>query len=153
MSQPTPFEFSSPSSYLLHALATARPPARPIVSRSARRVGLVISAIPSLFLAMDLSMKLLRVDAAVQGTTQLGYPPSVLVPLGLLQLGCLLLYLTRRTAVLGAVLWTGYLGGAVATHVRLSNPLVTHVSFPVLVGALLWLGLWLRDERVRALLS
>ena len=74
-------------------------------------------------------------------------------PLGILQLVLLALYLVPRTALLGAVLWTGYLGGAVATHVRVGNPLVSHVLFPVYVAALLWGGLWLRDRRTRALLA
>ena len=71
--------------------------------------------------------------------------------LGLLQLALLALYLAPRTSILGAVLWTGYLGGAVATHVRVGSPLATHILFPIYVAALLWLGLWLRDARVRAL--
>lgn len=125
--------------------------ALPLARRSARRAGLIVSALPVLFLAADLAGKLLRIAPAVEGTVQLGYKADVLVPLGLLQLACLALYLWPRTAVLGAILWTGYLGGAVATHVRLGNPLLTHVLFPVFVGGLLWLGLWLRDARLRAL--
>lgn len=70
----------------------------------------------------------------------------------MLQLVLLVCYLVPRTAPLGAILWTGYLGGAIATHVRLLNPLFTHILFPVYVAALLWGGLWLRDARVRALL-
>ena len=93
------------------------------------------------------------VTVAVEGTTQLGYPASVIVPIGIVQVVCLLLYVLPRTAVLGAVLWTGYLGGAIATHVRIGNPLFTFVLFPVYVAGLLWGGLWLRDRRVRALLS
>ena len=77
---------------------------------------------------------------------------SRLDSLGVLQLLCLGLYLLPQTSVLGAVLWTGYLGGAVATHVRLGNPLFSHSLFPVYVGGLLWLGLWLRDVRVRQVL-
>jgi hypothetical protein len=70
----------------------------------------------------------------------------------MLQLACLVLYLVPRTSVLGAVLWTGYLGGAVATHVRVGNPLLSHTLFPIYVAALLWGGLWLRDQRVRSVL-
>ncbi len=146
---------SSLSSYILRSVATAdaalatRP--APISSR-ARRAGLVVSALPVLFLAMDLTGKLLRVGPVIEGTTQLGYPASVVLPLGLVQLACLVLYLARRTSVLGAILWTGYLGGAVATHVRLGNPWATHILFPVYLGVLLWLGLWLRDSRMRAVL-
>jgi hypothetical protein len=86
---------------------------------------------------------------AVQGTVALGYPASTIVPIGLIELACLVVYLVPRTAPLGAVLWTGYLGGAIATHVRLGNPLFTHVLFPIYVTVLLWGGLWLRDRRVR----
>lgn len=154
MSESARVEITSLSSYILRSLARAdAPTATPqVVTRRARRAGLMVSAIPVLFLAVDLTGKLLRVAPVVEGTTQLGYPASVILPLGLIQLACLALYLVRRTSVLGAILWTGYLGGAVATHVRLGNPLFSHVLFPVLVGALLWLGLWLRDARVRSLL-
>jgi hypothetical protein len=115
--------------------------------------GRVLSGIAVLFLAMDAGMKLLQLPAAVEGTTQLGYPASVIVPIGIIQVVCLLLYLVPRTSVLGAILWTGYLGGAVATHVRIGNPLFAYILFPIYVAALLWGGLWLRDRRVRALLS
>lgn len=123
------------------------------LSSKARWTGRVLSGLALAFLAMDAAMKLLRVPEAVQGTVQLGYPEGVLLGLGVVQVGCWLLYAVPRTAVLGAVLWTGYLGGAVATHVRLENPLLTHVLFPVYVGALLWGGLWLRDRRVRGMLA
>jgi hypothetical protein len=102
---------------------------------------------------MDAGMKLLGARAAVEGTAQLGYSDNVIFPLGVIQAICLILYIVPRTAVLGAVLWTGYLGGAIATHVRLGNPLFTHVLFPIYVAALLWGGLWLRDRRVRAMLA
>jgi DoxX-like protein len=115
--------------------------------------GRVLSGIAVLFLAMDATMKVMRVPAAVKGTTELGYPAGVLVPLGIIQLVCLALYLIPRTRVLGAILWTGYFGGAVATHVRISNPLFSHVLFPVYVAALLWGGLYLRDVRLRAVLK
>jgi hypothetical protein len=119
---------------------------------SAVYAGRVLSGVGVLFLAMDAAMKLLQLPAAVEGTTQLGYPAAVILPIGIIQLACLVLYLVPRTAVLGAILWTGYLGGAIATHVRVGNPLFTHVLFPIYVAALLWGGLWLRDRRVRALL-
>ena len=114
--------------------------------------GRIVSGLAILFLAMDATMKLLMAAPAVQTTTELGYPSTVIFPLGLVQLACLALYAIPRTAVLGAVLWTAYLGGAVATHVRVGNPLFSHVLFPVYIATLLWLGLWLRDLRVRALL-
>jgi hypothetical protein len=112
----------------------------------------VMSGLAVLFLLFDAAIKVLRVPAAVEGTRQLGYSESVIVPLGFLQLICLVIYLIPRTSVLGAILWTGYLGGAVATHVRLGSPLFTHVLFPIYVALLLWGGLWLRDHRLRALL-
>ena len=115
--------------------------------------GRVLSAIAVLFLAFDATMKLMRVPAAVEGTTQLGYSADVLVPLGIIQLVCLAAYLIPRIAPLGAVLWTGYLGGAIATHVRHGDPLFTHVLFPVYVAVLLWGGLWLRDARIRSVLK
>lgn len=114
--------------------------------------GRVLSGLAILFLTFDATMKVLRLTPAVEGTTQLGYPASVILPLGLIQVACLVVYLIPRTSVLGAVLWTGYLGGAIATHVRLSNPLFSHALFPVYVAAFLWGGLWLRDPRVRAVL-
>ncbi len=151
MSQPARATVTSLSSFILKSVATADAFAgRPLpISTPARRAGVVVSAIPALFLAMDLSMKLLQVPPALEGTAQLGYPTTVVLPLGLLQLVCLVLYLVPRTSVLGAILWTGYLGGAVATHVRLGNPWLSHVLFPVFIGGLLWLGLWLRDARLR----
>jgi hypothetical protein len=116
-------------------------------------IGRVLSGIAVLFLAMDAVMKVMRIPAAVQGTKELGYPADVLVPLGIIQLVCLALYLIPRTRVLGAILWTGYLGGAVATHVRIGHPLFSHILFPVYVAALLWGGLYLRDVRLRAVLK
>ena len=113
--------------------------------------GRVFSALAVLFLTMDAVMKMIVVPEAVKGTGQLGWPVSSIVPLGILQAILLIIYVMPRTSVLGAILWTGYLGGAVATHVRVGNPLFSHILFPTYVAALLWLGLWLRDRRVRAL--
>ena len=115
--------------------------------------GRVFSGIAVLFLAMDAVMKVMRIPAAVKGTTALGYPAGVLLPLGIIQLVALALYLIPRTRVLGAIVWTGYLGGAVATHVRIGDPLFSHILFPVYVAALLWGGLYLRDIRLRAILK
>ena len=123
-------------------------------TRSQRTVwiGRTLSGLAVLFLAFDAVIKLTQLPMAIQGTTDLGYPASVVLPLGLIQVLCLIVYLIPRTSVLGAILWTGYLGGAIATHVRLGNPLFTHKLFPIYVAALLWGGLYLRDRRVRALL-
>ena len=84
--------------------------------------------------------------------TELGYPVEAALGIGLLEIACLAIYLVPRTSVLGAVLLTGYLGGAIATHVRVGNPLFSHVLFPTYVAALLWTGLFLREQRLRVLL-
>jgi hypothetical protein len=115
------------------------------------RAGRVCGALAALLLLADSAGKLLAVDPVVKGTTELGYPESLVRVLGVLQLGCVAVYLFPRTAVLGAILLTGYLGGAVATHVRIGNPLASHVLFPVYVALLVWGGLFLRDARLRAL--
>ena len=132
--------------------AIAIEPTYESTSPASTRVGIAFSALAVLFLLMDAVMKVARVPAAIEGTSQLGYPTNVIVPLGIVQLVCLAFYLIPRTAVLGAVLCTGYLGGAIATHVRLENPLFSHVLFPVYVALFLWGGLWLRDARLRVLL-
>jgi hypothetical protein len=116
------------------------------------KAGVVLSVVASLFLLMDSSMKILRLAPAVAGTTELGYPDSVVLGLGLLQIMCLFLYVLPQTSILGAVLLTGYLGGAIATHVRVGSPLLTHTLFPTYVAALVWGGVWLREPRLRLLL-
>ncbi|HEV7428539.1 MAG TPA: DoxX family protein [Thermoanaerobaculia bacterium] len=121
-------------------------------SRKAVLTGRVLSGIAVLFLGMDAVMKLMQVPAALDGTKQLGYPVSVVFVLGIVQAVCLAAYLIPRTSILGAILWTGYLGGAIATHVRVGNPLFTHILFPVYVALLLWGGLWLRNQKLRTLL-
>jgi hypothetical protein len=120
-------------------------------SNKSRWAGRVMTGLAVLFLTFDATIKVLELPAAVEGTTQLGYPASVIVGLGVLQLILLVVYLVPRTSALGAVLWTGYLGGAVATHLRVGDPLFSHVLFPVYVGALIWGGLWLRDEELRSI--
>jgi hypothetical protein len=131
--------------------ALASPPSQP--SRRAIIAGRIVSGFISVLLTLDVGIKLLRVPEAVSGTQDLGYPASSLLTIGLAGLLCLITYLVPRTAILGAVLWTGYLGGAIATHVRVENPLFSHVLFPIYVAVFIWGGLWLRDARVRALLS
>jgi len=121
------------------------------MSRSQLWTGRILSALAVLFLLFDAVGKLLRPPAVVEGTKQLGYSPDVILALGVIQVVCLIVYLVPRTAVLGAIIWTGYLGGAVATHVRVGNPLFSHILFPTYVAALLWGGLWLREQRLRAL--
>jgi hypothetical protein len=113
--------------------------------------GLVMGVLPSLFLLLDAVMKLIKPEFVVKATVELGYPESVILGLGIVLLASTILYLIPPTAVLGAILLTGYLGGAVASHVRLGQG-PFEVLFPVLFGALLWGGLVLRDARLRALL-
>jgi hypothetical protein len=120
------------------------------VGKASLWAGRVVSAIPSLFLLMDGVMKLIKPEIVVKKTVELGFPEGGIFGLGILLLACLAVYVIPRTAILGAILLTGYLGGAVATHVRAGDDLFP-VIFPVLVGAPLWGGLYLRDGRVRAL--
>ncbi len=113
--------------------------------------GYIISGLPALLLLLDAVGKLVKPEPVVTGTLELGYQESVIVPLGIVLLAATILYLVPRTAILGAILITAYLGGAVATHVRVGNPLFTHTLVPVYLGILIWFGLYLRDERLRAL--
>src|SRR5215203_4487172 len=122
------------------------------VSRSTLMIGYALTGLAALFLAFDTVMKLLAIEQAVQATTALGYPASVVVTIGVIELVCLTLYLVPATSVSGAILLVGYLGGAVATHVRVGNPLASHVLFPLYIAAMLWGGLYLREPRLRALL-
>jgi hypothetical protein len=130
--------------------ATARRSSAP---KARRWAGRILTAIPVLFLAFDVTIKLAHPPFVSAANARLGYPESVVVGLGVVLATCLVLYLIPRTAVLGAVLLTGYLGGAIATHVRVGDPLFSHVLFPVYVAALLWGGLYLRDGRLRGVLG
>src|SRR4051794_7449072 len=130
--------------------AMVSPPAP--ASRKGLWAGRIITGVMSLFLVMDAAMKLLQPPAVVERVSEVGWTAGSLTGLGILMLVLLALYLIPKTAILGAVLWTGYLGGAVATHVRVGQPLFSAVLVPVYVGGLLWLGLWLRDEKLRAML-
>lgn len=113
--------------------------------------GRIVGGLPALFLLIDGAMKLVKPEAVVKATVELGFPESAIVPLGLVLLSCTILYLLPRTAVLGAALLTAYLGGAVATHVHVGHG-AFEILFPVVFGVLLWGGLWLRDDRLRALM-
>jgi DoxX-like family len=121
------------------------------VSKKRLWAGRIISALSALFLLVDGAMKLVKPQVVVKGTVELGYAETVILPLGLVLLACMTLYLIPRTAVLGAILLTGYLGGAVATHVRAGQG-PFEILFPVVLGALLWGGLVLRDDRLRTLI-
>jgi len=113
--------------------------------------GRIMSGLPTLFLLMDGSMKLYKPQAVVEATVQMGYRESAILGLGVVLVLSTLLYLLPRTAILGAILLTGYLGGAVASQVRV-GAVAFNIIFPVLIGALLWGGLWLRDRRLQGLI-
>jgi hypothetical protein len=140
------------SAILLDSAAPAtRAPAD--VSAIARWTGRAATGTAVLFIVFDTAVKLASAKVAVDATVQLGYAPHHVLAIGIIELACLALYLVPRTAFVGAVLWTGYLGGAVASNVRLDNPLFSHTLFPVYVAALLWGGLYARDARLRALFA
>ena len=121
------------------------------VSKKTLWAGYVLGALPVLMLVFSSSMKLTKHATAVIGMDKLGYPESLLLGLGILELVCTIIYIIPRTSVLGAILLTGYLGGAVTTHLRVGDPF-SFVIIPVILGALAWGGLYLRDERLRALI-
>lgn len=117
------------------------------VSKKMLWAGWVLSALPVLLLLFSGVMKLVKPPAVVEGLGQFGYPESLALALGIVEIACTVLYAIPQTAVLGAILLTGYLGGATATHVRIGDPFF----MPILVGVLIWGGLYLRDARLRAL--
>lgn len=121
------------------------------ISKNARIGGYILTGLPALFLLLDGVMKLFKPEFVVKETVRLGYAEWTIIPLGVVLIICTLLYLLPTSSVLGAILLTGYLGGAVATHVHLFEG-VFAVIFPVIIGVLIWGGLYLRDVRLRALL-
>lgn len=122
--------------------------------RFGRAAGNVMSGLVIAFMLLDGGMKLVPLNVVIKTTAELGYPPSPELArgLGVVALLCTALYAYPRTAVLGAILLTAYMGGAVATHLRVGNPLFTHMLFGVYLAVLAWSGLFLRDSRIRALL-
>ena len=120
-------------------------------SKSKRITSYVMSGLVILFMLFDSIMKFVKPPEVIKGTVDLGYAEHHLPILGTLGLASTLLYIFPRTTILGAVLLTGYFGGAMATHVRLDNPLFTHVLFTVYLGILMWGGLWLRNAKLREL--
>jgi len=120
-----------------------------IIGRGTRWAGRIVSAIPVLMLLLSGVLKIVGGSEMDRDCASFGYPPGALIPIGVTEVVCALLYVFPPTAALGAILVTGYLGGAVATHVRVSQPVFLA---PALLGALAWLGLYLRDPRLRALL-
>lgn len=124
--------------------ATSKAP----VSKKMLVLGWILSILPCLLLIFSGVAKLTQAAPVLEGFTHLGYPTSIALGLGIVELACTLLYLIPRTSVLGAILLTGYLGGATATHLRIGEPFWQ----PVLLGVVIWLGIWLRDLRLRALI-
>jgi hypothetical protein len=121
------------------------------VGRSARIAGWAVTGLVALFLLFDSVTKLMRVPVVVEATGQMGFPAATVPVIGGTLLVCLVLHLVPRTAVLGAVLLTGYLGGAVCAQLRIEAPLFSTLLFPVYTGVLVWLGLYLRSAALRAL--
>ncbi|MEO6379464.1 MAG: DoxX family protein [Caulobacteraceae bacterium] len=117
-----------------------------------RRTGWAITVLVALFLAMDCVIKLIDIEPVKQTMTQLGYPITLDRLIGVIELACLILYLIPRTAILGAILQTAIMGGAIASHMRLGDPLFSHTLFGVYLGLLVWGGLWFRDARLRAMI-
>jgi hypothetical protein len=142
--QPFASENSTPAS---RARAHAGAP-----TRAQRISGRVLTGLVATFLVADAAAKLFLVEPVVKGSAELGYPVHTMIGIGSVLLIATLLYVIPRTAVLGALLLTGYLGGAIATHVRVEHPLFSHTLFPIYVAALIWGGLFLRDTRLRAFL-
>ena len=122
------------------------------ISKSRLWTGRVMSWFAILFLLFDATLKFIKPPAVIETTVnELGYAEHHIIVMGILGLSVTILYLIPKTSILGAVLLTGYLGGAIATHLRVDNPLFSHMLFPVYIGILVWGGIWLRDERLRAL--
>ena len=120
------------------------------ISKGALWAGRIITGLAGLFLLLDGVGKLIKPKPVVEGTMRLGFAESAIVPIGIVLIVCTIIYLIPRTSVLGAILLTGYLGGAVSAQVRGSEG-VFPIVFPVIIGGLLWLGLYLRNPKLRAL--
>lgn len=114
--------------------------------------GRAISGLAAAFMLLDAAMKLAKPTQVAEAFVRTGWPLELSVTLGAILLGSTILYVIPRTVVLGAILLTGYLGGAVATNLRLENPLFTNTLFPVYFGVLVWLGVWLRDPQLREMI-
>ena len=113
--------------------------------------GRIITGLVTAFLLFDGGFKVVYPGPAVAATAQLGYPEHLILPIGVIELACLAVYLIPQTSALGAVLLTGFLGGAISTHFRVGDPLLGFTLFPLYVGAFVWAGVFLRDNRLRAL--
>ena len=126
--------------------------AAPDISRARIWTARLLTLLVVAFLLMDATMKVMKAAPAVQGTAELGYPAGSIVGIGLLLLACTAVYAIPRTSIIGALLLTGYLGGAIASQVRVGNPPFSHVLFPVYIAAIIWGAIYLRDRRLQALL-
>jgi hypothetical protein len=125
----------------------------PNPSHAARRwTGRILGALAVLFLTFDAVAKILLVKPVVEGSAKLGFTPDSVFAIGIVLLACVICYVIPRLSIIGAVLLTGYLGGAIATHVRMGDPLLTHTLFPIYVAAIVWGALYLRDDRLRSVL-
>lgn len=114
--------------------------------------GRIMSGLVILFMLFDSIFKFIKPEPVVKGTVELGYAEHHIVVIGILALIATVLYTIPRTSILGLILLTGYLGGAIATHFRLDNPLFTHTLFPVYIAILAWGGIWLRNKKLRRLI-
>jgi hypothetical protein len=121
-------------------------------TKPATRTGQMISLVAAAFLLFDAIIHMLAIEPVVESFTELGFPDWQALPVGVVELACVALYAIPRTSILGAILLTGYLGGAVCAHFRAESPLLSTTLFPVYVGIAVWAGLYLRDEKVRALI-
>ena len=119
-----------------------------LASRKIVWVGRVISILVSLLFAMSALMKLRGGPEVIQGMAHLGLPESLIVPLAILEISCVLIYLIPATSVLGAILLTGYIGGAICTHLRVGDPFYMQIA----IGIFIWLGLYLREDRLKELI-
>ena len=114
--------------------------------------GRIMSGFVIAFLIFDVGIKLIRHPIVGESMVQLGWPADMGFTIGVIEAICLILYVVPQTATLGAILWTGVLGGAIATHLRIDDPLFSHTLFGVYLGLLMWGGLWFRVGRLRALI-
>lgn len=133
-------------------MTTATAQTTPATTTTAR-AGQVVSGLVTAFLLFDAVIHILNIAPVIDGARALGFDPDVMPVIGVLELVLVVLYAVPRTSVLGAVLITGYLGGAVCAQLRIDAPLLSTTMFPVYVGVAVWAGLWLRDARVRGLLA
>jgi predicted secreted protein len=119
--------------------------------KTGSRIGWALSIAVILFMIFDAGGKLFLESHVLEATTKIGYPASAIRPIGVIALLCTILYAVPRTAILGAVLLTGYYGGAVASKIRIDDPLFSSILFGVYFGLVVWSGIYLRDERLRTL--